>query len=381
MIITKYKLFLEKHQNKIENINNVFESDKWNIDEVLINDLFMYLYDLGLELKIHKSYSMEIEKFDSYTIPLNLENDFVLPNQDYNYTYEFELTPKVDTINAEIEFNEFIENLNQIFNSNLERMYCVYAYPYDIDLDKFKCKVEDGYFVNEFSNDINFNIEEIYFTYVLPEKVKFTIKEIMDSYKSKFDYGSGNYDYDYEKDGNIYFKYTRDGFLDIINISSDYEDIIRGGIDVMSEYYIYGFYEMDLINLTYYFNKDNMKLFVKTIIYDLGGYEKVINNISEYNNDLNLNSFKNENELIDFLINERSYETLSNMFDTESVLYIDVNGLWRDYDRNAHMNENYKEIMTVYENELDETFDYFIKDDYYYVLLKDDFFESDIMKD
>ena len=69
------------------------------------------------------------------------------------------------------------------------------------------------------------------------------------------------------------------------------------------------------------------------------------------------------------------------MFDTESVLYIDVNGLWRDYDRNAHMNENYKEIMTVFENELDETFDYFIKDDYYYVLLKDDFFESDIMKD
>jgi hypothetical protein len=139
----------------------------------------------------------------------------------------------------------------------------------------------------------------------------------------------------------------------MLSRNSNYKDILVKGEESMYDNYHGHDYQPDIQSMFQYsLTKENEILLVKSMIKEIGGLEIFI---SEFKNE-NLEG-KSEEEVIEFLLKERFYETLKKLC-KDSEICQEVRQNIGDWEMNAHVDRNYKEVLDEFDEIVEKEFSY-----------------------
>ena len=158
---------------------------------------------------------------------------------------------------------------------------------------------------------------------------------------------------DVKKEGQLWAEIDLEDLADfILSSRSEYKDFLVKGQEHMWDYYEISNYYPDIISLfNYGLDKENEVLVVKSIIKELGGFEQAINHIGdECDNDV-YESVKgmSEEELINYLLKERFYNTIKQLA-TDSEVLTEVRDTISNWEMSAHCDDNYDEIVSNFDS-------------------------------
>jgi hypothetical protein len=158
---------------------------------------------------------------------------------------------------------------------------------------------------------------------------------------------------DVKKEGQLCAEIDLEDLADfILSPRSDYKDSLVKGQEHMWDYYELSNYYPDIISLfNYGVDKENEIILVKSIIKELGGYEQAINHIGdECDNDV-YEAVKDmsEEELINYLLKERFYNTIKQLA-TDSEVLTEVRDTIANWEMSAHCDDNHDEIVSNFDS-------------------------------
>jgi hypothetical protein len=175
------------------------------------------------------------------------------------------------------------------------------------------------------------------------EKVKFTEENLVKYY---------NWSDAIIKDGRAYVEVNLEDMSDImLSRNASYKDILVKGEGNMYDNYYNSDYQPDIpFMFQYDLDKENARLLVKSMIKEIGGLELFI---LESDNE-NLEGLSEE-EVIEFLLKERFYETLKPIC-KESEICQEVRQTIGDWEVNAHVDSNYQSILDEFDKVVESEF-------------------------
>ena len=161
------------------------------------------------------------------------------------------------------------------------------------------------------------------------------------------------------KDGNIYVEVNLEDMSDImLSRSSNYKDIlVKGEEDMYDNYHGYD-YQPDIPSMIQYtLTKENNNLLIKAMIKEVGGLESMINHIGDECSDEVYESVKgkSEEEVIEFLLKERFYETLKQLCKNSEICQ-EIRQTIGDWEMNAHVDSNYQSILDEFDEVVESEF-------------------------
>jgi hypothetical protein len=144
----------------------------------------------------------------------------------------------------------------------------------------------------------------------------------------------------------------------MLSRKSDYKDILINGEESMYDNYYGNDYQPDTQSMFQYsLTKENGVLLVKAMIKEVGGLESMINHIGDECSDETYESVKDksEEEVIDFLLKERFYTTLKQLCKNSEICQ-EIRQTIGDWEMNAHVDENYKQILDEFDEIVEKEF-------------------------
>ena len=163
-----------------------------------------------------------------------------------------------------------------------------------------------------------------------------------------------------EKDGMLYVEYNLEDLSDLLlSRDSNYKDLLIDGSGIYDSYWGND-YQPDFNSLfEYYLDKENKALAVKVLIKETGGLEQFVSHIGDECDDMVYDAVKemNENQLIEYLLKERFYNTLKQM-SQDSEMIGDIKQLYGDWASNAHAEANLQQIKDEFDEIIDDNFTY-----------------------
>jgi hypothetical protein len=161
------------------------------------------------------------------------------------------------------------------------------------------------------------------------------------------------------KDGNIYVEVNLEDMSDImLSRKSNYVDILlKGEEDMYDNYHGYD-YQPDIPSMIQYtLTKENNNLLIKAMIKEVGGLESMINHIGDECSDETYERVKgkSEEEVIEFLLKERFYETLKQLCKNSEICQ-EIRQTIGDWEMNAHVDSNYQSILDEFDEVVESEF-------------------------
>jgi hypothetical protein len=207
--------------------------------------------------------------------------------------------------------------------------------------------IKGGIFINTEPDDDKSGEEaESYLALFVKQKESITItpKDLVDFY---------GWNVEVEKEGQLWAEIDLEDLSDyIISSRSDYKDSLVKGQEHMWDYYDISNYSPEITSLFQYdLNKENEILTVKSIIKEAGGLEQTINHIGdECDNDIYEKVKEmSEEELIDYLLKERFYDTIKQL-GSNSEIFQEVRDTVANWEMSAHCDDNYDEIISSFDS-------------------------------
>ena len=193
------------------------------------------------------------------------------------------------------------------------------------------------------------------------EVVKFTQADLVDYYEWETIKSAPRLSGLEVKGDNIYIHVDIEDMVDVmLSRNSDYKDILVKGEENMYDNYYGSDYQPDIPSMFQYsLNKENDILLVKSMIKEIGGLESTINYIGDECSDESYESVKgkSEEEVIGFLLKERFYTTLKQLC-KDSEICQEVRQTIGDWEMNAHVYRNYKEVLDEFDRIVGKEFEY-----------------------
>ena len=154
------------------------------------------------------------------------------------------------------------------------------------------------------------------------------------------------------KDGKVYVEVNLEDMSDImLSRKSSYKDILVNGEENMYDNYYGSDYQPDIPSMIQYtLTKENNHLLIKAMIKEIGGLENLISENE------NLEG-KTEEEVIEFLLKERFYETLKQLCKNSEICQ-EVRQTIGDWEMNAHVDSNYQSILDEFDEIVESEFTY-----------------------
>ena len=154
------------------------------------------------------------------------------------------------------------------------------------------------------------------------------------------------------KDGKVYVEVDLEDMSDImLSRKSSYKDILVKGEEDLYDNYYGSDYQPDIPSMIQYtLNNENNHLLIKAMIKEIGGLENLISE----NEDL---EGKTEEEVIEFLLKERFYETLKQLCKNSEICQ-EVRQTIGDWEMNAHVDSNYQSILDEFDEIVEKEFTY-----------------------
>ena len=350
MKLKKYIQFIKESIKE-----DIEEGTLWKLTEDDITDYMLEITDAGYyvsvefgfceKVKQHHYNRPSVEK-DVFTEKVK-SGDEVTPaywikidksdrvkNDDVTSTFQFACSIIAEEANAEISINDADGNLG--------------------DIDGIEIKGGLFYTDNWNSGEPELLETDSYIAIFAKSKetVTFTQENLVEYY---------NWTDAIIKDGNIYVEVNLEDMSDIIlSRSSNYKDIlVKGEEDLYDNYYGYD-YQPDIPSMIQYtLTKENNNLLIKAMIKEVGGLESMINHIGDECSDEVYESVKgkSEEEVIEFLLNERFYETLKQLCKNSEICQ-EIRQTIGDWEMNAHVDSNYQSILDEFDEVVESEFTY-----------------------
>lgn len=344
----KLKKYLEFIKESID-IDSIFE---FNDDDFL--EYFLDLKDEGWLVRVDFGFVKEVDVYDYRESKYNTKEEFtelVIPGKKVEKAYFIFITKSsrttdVDVTDSLLFAHDIIKDVTGA--SEIEVL------DDDGAVDINDIIVKGGIFIGKDLN-IEEQIESNGISFFIKTGKKVELKQI-----DVAEYYSWEYDNSGEK-GNIY---THVELEDIaywmLSKNSEYKDLLVKGIEYMWDYYEHSNYIPDTQSLFQYtLNKENEILLVKSMIKESGGLEEFINHIGEECSDETYDSVKekSEEEVINYLLKERFYSSIKEL-SSNSEIYSDISSLIADWKMSAHVDDNYDEILSEFDDIVGKEFEY-----------------------
>jgi hypothetical protein len=144
----------------------------------------------------------------------------------------------------------------------------------------------------------------------------------------------------------------------MLSRKSNYVDILlKGEEDMYDNYHGYD-YQPDIPSMIQYtLTKENNNLLIKAMIKEVGGLESMINHIGDECSDETYERVKgkSEEEVIEFLLKERFYETLKQLCKNSEICQ-EIRQTIGDWEMNAHVDSNYQSILDEFDEVVESEF-------------------------
>jgi hypothetical protein len=148
----------------------------------------------------------------------------------------------------------------------------------------------------------------------------------------------------------------------LLSAKDNWKDTLVGGMqDGFWDHYYGSDYQPDFNSLLQYtLDKDNEVLLVKSLIKEVGGLEDFIGHIGDECSDESYENVKgkSEEEVIQFLLKERFYDTLKQLCKNSDIYQDEVANTVADWEMNAHADANFKELSSKFDDIVGKEFEY-----------------------
>lgn len=332
---------------------DIEEGTLWKLTEDDITDYMLEITDAGYyvsvefgfceKVKQHHYNRPSVEK-DVFTEKVK-SGDEVTPaywikidksdrvkNDDVTSTFQFACSIIAEEANAEISINDADGNLG----------------------DPDGIEIKGGLFYTDNWNSNEPELLEANDYIVIFAKLKNTIKFTEEDLVKYYNWSDAII-----KDGNIYVEVNLEDMSDImLSRSSNYKDILVKGEEDLYDNYYGSDYQPDITSMIQYtLTKENNNLLIKAMIKEVGGLESMINHIGNECSDEVYESVKgkSEEEVIEFLLNERFYETLKQLCKNSEICQ-EIRQTIGDWEMNAHVDSNYQSILDEFDEVVESEF-------------------------
>jgi hypothetical protein len=349
-MIKKYLQFISESIKE-----DIEEGTLWKLSEDDITDYMLEITDAGYSVSVEFGFSEKAKQY-SYKDGKRVESekevftdkvkagDEVTPaywisivkgdrikNDDVTSTFQFACSIIAEEANAEISVNDSDGNLG----------------------DPDGIEIKGGLFYTDNWNSSEpelLEIDNIAIFAKSKETVTFTQENLVEYY---------NWTDAIIKDGNIYVELDIEDMSDImLSRNASYKDILVKGQEDMYDNYYGSDYQPDIPSMIQYtLNNENDKLLIKAMIKEVGGLESMINHIGDECSDEAYESVKgkSEEEVIEFLLKERFYNTLKQLCKNSEICQ-EIRQTIGDWEMNAHVDSNYQSILDEFDEVVESEF-------------------------
>lgn len=351
-MIKKYLQFISESIKE-----DIEEGTLWKLSEDDITDYMLEITDAGYYVSVEFGFSEKAKQY-SYKDGKRVETekdiftdkvkagDEVKPaywisiikgdrikNDDVTSTFQFACSIIAEEANAEISVNDSEGNLG----------------------DPDGIEIKGGLFYTDNWNSSEpelLEADNIAIFAKSKETVTFTQENLVEYY---------NWTDAIVKDGNIYVEVNLEDMSDImLSRNASYKDIlVKGEEDMYDNYHGYD-YQPDIPSMIQYtLTKENNNLLIKAMIKEVGGLESMINHIGDECSDETYERVKgkSEEEVIEFLLKERFYETLKQLCKNSEICQ-EIRQTIGDWEMNAHVDSNYQSILDEFDEVVESEFTY-----------------------
>lgn len=352
-MIKKYLQFIsESIKEKIE------EKTLWKLSEDDITDYMLEITDAGYSISVEFGFLekvkqgaykegnwIETEK-DVFTDKVKAGDEVIpaywisivkgdrIKNDDVTSTFQFACSIIAEEANAEISVNDSDGNLG----------------------DPDGIEIKGGLFYTDNWNSSEpelLETDNIAIFAKSKETVIFTEKDLVEYYDWS--------DAIVKEDGHVYVELDIEDMSDImLSRNSSYKDILLKGQEDMYDNYYNNDYQPDIPSMIQYtLDNENDKLLIKAMIKEVGGLENMINHIGDECSDEAYENVKgkSEEEVINYLLKERFYETLKQLCKNSEICQ-EIRQTIGDWELNAHVDANYQTILDEFDEIVEKEFTY-----------------------
>ena len=350
-MIKKYIEFIKESIKE-----DIEEGTLWKLIEEDITDYMLEITDAGYFISVEFGFSEKVKQYsykdgkrvetekDIFTDKVKAGDEVVpaywiiiskgdrIKNDDVTSTFQFACSIIAEEANAEISINDSDGNLG--------------------DIDGIEIKGGLFYTDNWNSSEPELLEADDYIAIFAKckETVTFTEENLVEYY---------NWSDAIIKDGKIYVEIDLEDMSDImLSRNSNYKDILVKGQEDMYDNYYNNDYQPDIPSMIQYtLDNDNDKLLIKAMIKEVGGLENMINHIGDECSDEAYENVKDksEEEVINYLLKERFYETLKQLCKNSEICQ-EIRQTIGDWELNAHADSNYQSILDEFDEIVEKEF-------------------------
>jgi hypothetical protein len=329
-----------------ESLKEDIESGKiYELSEDQIREYLIELDDAGYLITV--SFGFVDDKMGTYT-------EKVKSGEKIRPAYWIQIESAYSSVNNE-DLTDALHFANSIISDEANADVDIFDDGGSLDIDRILIK--GGLFINTEPGDGHSGEEaEEYIALFVKQKdvVEITEVDLMEFY---------GWEVDEVKNGHLYLHIDLEDMCDIILDRKDHwKDTLIGGMqDGFWDNYDSWNYDPDISSLFQYtLDKDNEVLLVKAMIKEMGGLEDTINHIGDECSDEAYENVKgkSEEEVIQFLLKERFYETLKQLCKNSDIYQDEVANTVADWEMNAHADTNFDELERAFDDIVGKEFEY-----------------------
>jgi hypothetical protein len=329
-----------------ESLKEDLDSGKiWELNEDQIREYLIELDDAGYLIVVNFGFVKKhtINYYNKPSVEKDVYTENIVAGEEIRPAYWIEIQKSKDVNNEDV--TDSLKFACSIIEDEADAD--IKLYDTDTDVDINTTLIKGGIFINVYPED-NMSGEEANNYISIFAKQRNTIK-IKPTDLEEY-YG---WNVDVKKEGQLCAEIDLEDLADfILSPRSDYKDSLVKGQEHMWDYYELSNYYPDIISLfNYGVDKENEIILVKSIIKELGGYEQAINHIGdECDNDV-YEAVKDmsEEELINYLLKERFYNTIKQLA-TDSEVLTEVRDTIANWEMSAHCDDNHDEIVSNFDS-------------------------------
>ena len=349
-MIKKYLQFISESIKE-----DIEEGTLWKLSEDDITDYMLEITDAGYSVSVEFGFSEKVKqggykegkwvesekevftdkvKAGDEVIPaywISIIKGDRIKNDDVTSTFQFACSIIAEEANAEISVNDSDGNLG----------------------DPDGIEIKGGLFYTDNWNSSESELLEVD-NIVIFAKSKETVTFTQENLVEYYDWSDA-----IVKDGNIYVELDIEDMSDImLSRNASYKDILVKGEENMYDNYYSNDYQPDIPSMIQYtLTKENNHLLIKAMIKEVGGLENMINHIGDECSDEAYESVKgkSEEEVIEFLLKERFYNTLKQLCKNSEICQ-EIRQTIGDWELNAHVDSNYQSILDEFDEIVEKEF-------------------------
>jgi hypothetical protein len=339
-----------------ESIKEQIDEKKfWKLDEDDIREYLIDLTDAGYLITVGFGFceTWTEHRYNKPSIEKEIYTEKVKSGDDVRPSYWIQIESSGSVNNDDV--TSALQFAYSIISEQANADIVINDADGSLDIDRILLK--GGLFINTEPDDDNSGEEaELYIAMFVKQKDLVEISEVdlMNYY---------GWDVDEVKNDHLYLHIDLEDMCNIMLDRKDrWKDILVGGMqDGFWDNYDSWNYAPDINSLFQYtLDKDNVVLLVKSMIKEMGGLENTINHIGDECSDEAYESVKgkSEEEVIQFLLKERFYETLKQLCKNSDIYQDEVANTVADWEMSAHADANFDELENAFDDIVGKEFEY-----------------------